>query len=284
MNFFTFHLPGNRLFLPTQFDVIMSSTPPGTPLGMTSTTLQQMLPVDNEAVNDYGEPSPPSSFKTCSLSPADCRTLHKLLVDVGSSSPLSLQPLCSAKSSSPPASDGGTTDLIIPEDEDDSFHEMEQFDYANEQEAGYEDDDDSMELNDTDESLDTQEQGSDTVGVLMNLPRATVPSLPVQDFDSFCGHDKPTLAKSKALYSGRSAVGTKPPQLKDQLTDETSKNMQKRENMYGLIETSSALGDMFEHPIRPDRKQAHHQNTDLLWTSNEDPDDNILKVCFGTHP
>lgn len=123
-----------------------------------------------------------------SFSPADYRTLQKILHDVRSPSPLSPTPYFSDK----PANRLSLT--LTPNgdaDEDGVSCEGAELARGDEQQDGYEDEDDSMELSDGEDAIGADEENSDTIEDVMNLPGRTVPPVPVHDYSSFYVHDEP---------------------------------------------------------------------------------------------
>ncbi|EFQ87174.1 hypothetical protein PTT_17322 [Pyrenophora teres f. teres 0-1] len=255
----------------------MSSTPPDTSPGTTSTTLEHMLPAVNKLVIEDEECSSPSFWNESSLSPSDCRTLYKLLIDTGSSSPFSRQPLFSANSSSPPAPDSAASNLVVPESEDESFQHMEHFDYANEHEAGYQDDNDSMDMDDTDDTLDTQEKDDLSIEDDMSLAGATAPSLPVQDFGSFYDQDESMSNGSEVPYSCRSAVEISMQKLEEQLRNKNLKDLLELLGPRNLDEPFSAPVDKLEYRMRHTRDQGRHRNRHRLTTTPVESSEATIK-------
>jgi hypothetical protein len=141
------------------------------------------------------------------LSPADCRTLQKILHDVRSSSPVSPTPYFSESACAKGGSDTYThvgneeshgkkrLETFTPCDE-------EPFTFGDERDEGYEDEDDSMESSDVDVVQHENEDG-DTIEDIMNLPGKMAPAVPVQDFSAYYVHDRPTPDETRETRAHR---------------------------------------------------------------------------------
>ncbi|KAB2106786.1 hypothetical protein AG0111_0g5544 [Alternaria gaisen] len=125
-----------------------------------------------------------------SFSPADCRTLQKMLHDVRSPSPLSPTPYFSDG----PASQSILTGTPNSKNCEDTMScENHQSAYGDEQQDGYEDEDDSMELSDGEDAFGTDERDSDTIEDIMNMPGKMASSVPVRDYSQFYPHNQQAL-------------------------------------------------------------------------------------------
>jgi hypothetical protein len=173
----------------------MSATPPS-PVVNTSVVSSPMLRTHlrpttlDAALETHGNdtalpPSTPAIDKEHSpLTPADCRTLKKILDDVHGASPVA----------SPQQQDESLLSLASTENrssvtgiEDELQYIKPRFSYGDELEAGYEDEDDSME----DDSVYVWNDG-DTIEDLMNTPGKTAPPARPQHLDGIYQHDAPT--------------------------------------------------------------------------------------------
>ncbi|KAI4609803.1 hypothetical protein J4E80_008449 [Alternaria sp. BMP 0032] len=134
--------------------------------------------------------STPTNSRGSNFSPADCRTLQKILHDVRSPSPLSATSYFDETPARKLILTATPTGSLA---EEQVAQKEKVFDSGDEREGGYEDEDDSMELSDGEDAfgIDGNEAG-DTIEDVMNLPGKTAPPAPVQDYSSFYTHDKPT--------------------------------------------------------------------------------------------
>jgi hypothetical protein len=144
------------------------------------------------------------------LSPADCRTLQKILHDVRSSSPVSPAPYFDERAGAKDISDTHTqvaNEGNHYEERFDSFplRDGESFAFGDERDEGYKDEDDSMELSDVDEMQHEDDEG-DTIEDLMNLPGKTASSVPVQDFSAYYVHDQPTSDEPRETRAYREEI------------------------------------------------------------------------------
>jgi hypothetical protein len=164
--------------------------------------------------NDVLPPSSPSAGTPRSpLSPADCRTLSKILQDVRRASSLAT-PSFSEEDTSSLSIDSIDNESSANGREDELQYTEAQYDYGDEADEGYEDEDVSMELNDVMEERhglgdaaeeDAQEGDSivsgtadesvyvwsdgDTVEDMMNTPGDIAPSAQPQDLSGVYSHD-----------------------------------------------------------------------------------------------
>jgi len=165
------------------------------------------------------------------LSPADCRTLKKLLVDVRTPSPLASstnvdahdESLLSVDAGGDANSDAGVEDQV-------QYTEL-QYEHGDEREEGYEDEDDSMELSDVaDEDrddvyatgLEAAEEGQsmvsnvddsvyvwsdgDTIEDIMNTPGKTAPPAPQLDLSGVYPHEQSTPDEVREIKARRAAI------------------------------------------------------------------------------
>ena len=150
--------------------------------------------------------STPTNSRGSKFSPADCRTLQKILRDVRSPSPLS----ATSYFDETPARKLNLTAIPNGSLAEERVAQKEKvFDSGDEREGGYEDEDDSMELSDEEDAFSTggQKEG-DTIEDVMNLPGKTAPPAPVQDYSSFYTHDKPTPDEPGKLQLRRASIET----------------------------------------------------------------------------
>ncbi|KAI4707519.1 hypothetical protein J4E89_007623 [Alternaria sp. Ai002NY15] len=148
--------------------------------------------------------STPTNSRGSNFSPADCRTLQKILHDVRSPSPLS----ATSYFDETPAKKLNLTATPTGSLAEERVAKKEKvFDSGDEREGGYEDEDDSMELSDGEDAfgIDGREAG-DTIEDVMNLPGKTAPPAPVQDYSSFYAHDKPAPAGTEGLHLRRTSI------------------------------------------------------------------------------
>ncbi|KAF1830640.1 hypothetical protein BDW02DRAFT_92188 [Decorospora gaudefroyi] len=136
------------------------------------------------------------------LSPADCRTLEKILHDVRGSSPISSTPYFSHVAPGSPGIAATASSSVYSGDEDDDGRE---FVDGDERDTGYEDEDDSMELSDSEQTSAEAEDG-DTIEDIMNLPGKTAPPAPIQDFSSLYAHDQPTPDEAMQMRLHRAVI------------------------------------------------------------------------------
>jgi hypothetical protein len=136
------------------------------------------------------------------LSPADCRTLRKILQDLGTTSPRASL-LVGDQDRSLAAEvciDGGRSESGR---KDEVRYSERLYNYGDETEKGYEDEDDSMELSDADIEDHDHE---DTIEDIMNLPDQTAPPTPPQDFSSLYPHDQAIPKEVKDIKLRRAAI------------------------------------------------------------------------------
>ncbi|EAT87903.2 hypothetical protein SNOG_04143 [Parastagonospora nodorum SN15] len=172
-------------------------TPPDAP-AMSSAPLQPAT--SSAAVKTHDDciatsPSTPlTKPEQQQLTPSDCRTLKKILDDANGSPP-ALSPakkqqdgrLLSVAASENGGSDGGN--------EDEVQYSKTQYGYGDELEAGYEDEDDSMELSDGDlngHDAEGSDDDGDTIEDIMNTPGTTAPPARPQHLDGIYQHESPT--------------------------------------------------------------------------------------------
>lgn len=192
-------LPNNKpQDVPQPPPTVMPSTPPR-PASLDDdddTSLQE-----NDNMSSRSTPVNSSGSK---LSPADCRTLQKILNDVRSPSSLSRT---SYFNDTPARRLNLTATPIGNIGKEQLSHEEEDLGRGDEQEQGYEDEDDSMELSDGEDAfgIDGKEAG-DTIEDVMNLPGKTAPVTPVHDYISFCAHDQPALDGTEGLQLCRFSI------------------------------------------------------------------------------
>jgi hypothetical protein len=163
--------------------------------------------------------SPPVETARSPMTPADLRTLKKILNDTQSPSP-PISPVIRQQDDSLlniTTSEDRSSDTGI---EDEVQYVEKQFNYGDEREEGYEDEDDSMEL--SDEGLEDYEaQGSvllddeereyvwsdgDTIEDIMNTPGQTASPARPQDIDGVYQHNPPMPGDIKEIKLQRVAV------------------------------------------------------------------------------
>ncbi|KAI4953530.1 hypothetical protein J4E91_002377 [Alternaria rosae] len=178
----------------------MPSTPPR-PASLDDDDDDDTSLQENDNMSSRSTPVNSSGSK---LSPADCRTLQKILNDVRSPSSLSRT---SYFNDAPARRLNLTATPIGNIGEEQLSHEEEDLGRGDEQEQGYEDEDDSMELSDGEDAfgIDGKEAG-DTIEDVMNLPGKTAPVAPVHDYISFCAHDQPALDGTEGLQLFRFSI------------------------------------------------------------------------------
>jgi hypothetical protein len=174
----------------------MLSTPPRSTLLDDSTS-----PQDNDNMSSR---STPAKLSGSHLSPADCRTLQKILHDVRSPSPLpktsyfSEEPTSRLDLTATPTGSVGEERVICKDEE---------FDGGDEREGGYEDEDSSMELSDDEDAFGIDGQKDrDTIEDVMNVPGKTALPVPAQDYSNFYSHDQPASGKAEKLQSRRASI------------------------------------------------------------------------------
>ncbi|KAI4640291.1 hypothetical protein J4E93_008496 [Alternaria ventricosa] len=148
--------------------------------------------------------STPTNSRGSNFSPADCRTLQKILHDARSPSPLS----ATSYFDKTPARKLNLTATPTGSLAEERIAQKEKaFDSGDEREGGYEDEDDSMELSDGEDAfgIDGKEAG-DTIEDVMNLPGKTASPVLVQDYSSFYAHDKPTPGEPERLQLRRASI------------------------------------------------------------------------------
>ena len=175
---------------------VMPSTPPRPASLDDSRSLQ--------GDDNMSSSSTPTNSRGSNFSPADCRTLQKILHDVRSPSPLS----ATSYFDETPARKLNLTATPTGSLAEERVAQKEKvFDSGDEREGGYEDEDDSMELSDGEDAFSTGGQkDGDTIEDVMNLPGKTAPPVPVLDYGSFYTHDKPTLDEPGKLQLRRAAI------------------------------------------------------------------------------
>ncbi|KAH4076315.1 hypothetical protein HBI75_121760 [Parastagonospora nodorum] len=172
-------------------------TPPDAP-AMSSAPLQPATSSAAVKTHDDGIATSPSTPLTKpeqqQLTPSDCRTLRKILDDANGSPP-ALSPakkqqderLLSVAATENGGSDGGN--------EDEVQYSKTQYGYGDELEAGYEDEDDSMELSDGDlngHDAEGSDDDGDTIEDIINTPGTTAPPARPQHLDGIYQHESPT--------------------------------------------------------------------------------------------
>lgn len=158
--------------------------------------------------------TPPSQLKHPELTPSDCSTLKKILdhsnIPSPAPSPIMKQQdknLLNVTTSEGESSDAGNEDEVT--------YTRTQYGYGDELEAGYEDEDDSMELSDGDLNGDEAEESDDgeyvwsdgdTVEDIMNTPGTTAPPVRPQHLDGIYQHNSPTRDDSAEIQAKRAAI------------------------------------------------------------------------------
>ncbi|KAI4631451.1 uncharacterized protein J4E87_002155 [Alternaria ethzedia] len=173
---------------------------PSTPPRPTSLDDSQSLQGDD----NMSSRSTPTNSRGSNFSPADCRTLQKILHDVRSPSPLS----ATSYFDETPARKLNLTATPTGSLAGERVAQKEKvFDSCDEREEGYEDEDDSMELSDGEDAfgVDGKEAG-DTIEDVMNLPGKIAPPAPVQDYSRFYAHDKSTPDEPGKLQLRRASI------------------------------------------------------------------------------
>jgi hypothetical protein len=172
--------------------------PPDAP-AMSSAPLQPATSSVVVKTHDDGIATSPSTPLTKpeqqqQLTPSDCRTLKKILDDANGSPP-ALSPAKKQQDErllSVAATENGSSDTG---NKDEVQYSKTQYGYGDELEAGYEDEDDSMELSDGDlNGHDAEGSGDDgdTTEDIMNTPGTTAPPARPQHLDGIYQHDSPT--------------------------------------------------------------------------------------------
>ncbi|KAI4613118.1 hypothetical protein J4E83_007529 [Alternaria metachromatica] len=148
--------------------------------------------------------STPTNSRGSNFSPADCRTLQKILRDVRSPSPLS----ATSYFDDTPARKLNLTATPTGSLAEERVAQKEKvFDSGDEREGGYEDEDDSMDLSDEEDAFGTgRQKDGDTIEDVMNLPGKTTPPVADQDFSRFYAHDKPTPDEPSKLQLRRASI------------------------------------------------------------------------------
>jgi hypothetical protein len=174
----------------------MLSTPPR------STSLDDSTsPPDNDNMSSRSTPANSSGSR---LSPADCRTLQKILHDVHSPSPL---PKTSYSSEEPKSRLDLTATPTGSVGEEKVICRDEEFDGGDEREGGYQDEDGSMELSDDEDPFGIDGQKDrDTIEDVMNLPGKTALPMPVQDYSTLYPHNQPASGEAEQLQSRRASI------------------------------------------------------------------------------
>lgn len=176
-----------------------------------------------------------------------------------------------------PHSDGGPslslntavheiTGLYLP-DENPNPLEKSNFSYGDEREEGYEDEDASMELSDTDLAFPNPPRADegDTIEDVMNMPGTTVMPASVRDFSAFYPHDEPTPDETRELRHIRKLIEQ---ELKDQLVEQAKQHTVTAEEAYAVgftpedndldnsdvIDVTCASQEVRIHPIEEPQK------------------------------
>jgi hypothetical protein len=177
------------------------SARPLTPTAQTSTSLdERLLSKDNISM---ASPLLPIDPQRPSFSPADCRTLQKMLHDVRSPSPLSPTPYFSDR----PASQSILTETPNSKNYEDKMScKNHQSAHGDERQDGYEDEDDSMELSDGEVAFGTDEKDSDKIEDIMNMPGKMALSVPVCDYSRFYPHNQQASDGARKLERRRASI------------------------------------------------------------------------------
>lgn len=148
------------------------------------------------------------------LTPSDCSTLKKILDDSKFASPAP-SPIMKQQDKSllsVAASENGSSDTG---NEDEVTYTRKQYGHGDELEAGYEDEDDSMELSDGDLNGDDAEgsddgeyvwSDGDTIEDMRNTPGTTAPHARPQHLDGIYQHNSPTRDDSAEIQAKRAAI------------------------------------------------------------------------------
>jgi hypothetical protein len=177
------------------------SARPLTPTAQTSTSLDERpLSKGNTSM-----PSPLLSIdpQRPSFSPADCRTLQRMLHDVRSPSPLSPTPYFS----NGPASQSILTETPNSKSYEDNMScKNLQSAHGDERQDGYEDEDDSMELSDGEDAFGAGERDRDTIEDIMNMPGKMASSVPVCDYSRSYPHNQQASDGARELERRRASI------------------------------------------------------------------------------
>jgi hypothetical protein len=139
------------------------------------------------------------------LSPADCRTLSKILEEVRRASPLAT-PNFSEEDATSLSIDSVDNESSTTGSEDEVQCTEEQYDYddeADEADEGYEDEDVSMELNDV---VEERLELGDTIEDIMNTPGDTAPRARSQDLTGVYSHHGHVSKETKEINVQRIAL------------------------------------------------------------------------------
>ncbi|KAI5377342.1 hypothetical protein CC77DRAFT_1098575 [Alternaria alternata] len=138
-----------------------------------------------------------------SFSPADCRTLQRMLHDVRSPSPLSPTPYFS----NGPASQSILTETPNSKSYEDNMScKNLQSAHGDERQDGYEDEDDSMELSDGEDAFGAGERDRDTIEDIMNMPGKMASSVPVCDYSRSYPHNQQASDGARELERRRASI------------------------------------------------------------------------------
>ncbi|CAO2656520.1 Nn.00g053230.m01.CDS01 [Neocucurbitaria sp. VM-36] len=171
-----------------------TNTPPMTPQSTTSMRCPPLQPNHLEAsLQTHGNdtpssPSPPNTSANSSLSPADLRTLSKILSEHRS-------PLTPPSPGLSDVDEGLRPETVRDEERSESSDD-DGLGYGDEREKGYEDEDGSMELSDSEQYVrdveveDAYEGDGDTIEDIMNLPGNSAAPAVKQNFSRFYGEDE----------------------------------------------------------------------------------------------
>ena len=165
------------------------------------------------------------------LSPADCRTLKKLLGDVRTPSPLASSTNVDVHDVSLLSTEAGEDETSDAGAEDEVQYTEPRYEHGDEREEGYEDEDDSMELSDVaDEDRDdvyatraeVVEEGQsmisnvddsvyvwsdgDTIEDIMNTPGKTAPPVPELDLSGVYPHGQSTPDAVREIKARRATI------------------------------------------------------------------------------
>ncbi|KAH7379281.1 hypothetical protein DE146DRAFT_730542 [Phaeosphaeria sp. MPI-PUGE-AT-0046c] len=204
----------------------MSSPPPGPQSRREpSTPPSQDIPLSAQSTSPGSKASliHAAQEDCASFSPADCRTLKKIINDVQSPSPATstnkseqVESVTSVDPVEEESSDTGCEDQVT--------YTEEQHDHGDEASDGYEDEDKSMELSDgmadeVEEVPKQEEQGTDstdeleyvwsdgdTIEDIMNLPGTTAPPARHQDLGGILVHDQLTSEECNSVKKQRAAI------------------------------------------------------------------------------
>ncbi|KAF1842791.1 uncharacterized protein K460DRAFT_340230 [Cucurbitaria berberidis CBS 394.84] len=220
-----------------------------------------------------------------SLSPADCRTLGKILSDVRSPSPLSVPDVSEVDASFLSAT-AATDKNRASAYKDDAQYEDEQYECGDEREGGYEDEDGSMELSDVDgqEPLGLAEYEPDTIEDIMNLPGQTAPPAPVQDFSNLYAHDLPAdyEMKKKQELAARASIeeALEKQRLEHEGVQLVAAEDDRYEDYMALDEMQGEELDFSEDPVF----QALQVEIGMRAMNKDEEEEGEVEVRLTTHP